>query len=101
MTLRMSSDRVAFAMHPADQLRIAMSTLAEHEERCTSSVCLEDVENLRGEHRIRPIVKRQGDDRLVGRQPADHRDEELTARVPDRVGEKRDRDDRNFARHRF
>ncbi len=66
MVLRMAADRVAAPGHFADEMRIALSHLADHQERRLDPMRVERVEDGRGLARNRAVV--EGEDHLVAQE---------------------------------
>ena len=55
----MIPNRVPLGNDSAQEFRVLLNILSAHEERCRNALLAEDVEDLRGKRRRRPVVKGQ------------------------------------------
>jgi hypothetical protein len=62
----MIANRVSGSCNPSYQLWVPLGSLTKHEERGSRRMPFKDIEQTRGKFRMRPIVKRQRSDRILG-----------------------------------
>jgi len=79
------SDFVPGIFDPRHQLRVTKSAFADEEKGGLGVVSRKDVEYLRREDRMRTVIKRQGNQRTIGRDPV----EEVGSAVLDRTEDAR------------
>lgn len=81
MTPRVIAERMSRAYHAVQQIRVTRRRFADDKKGRAHVFFFEHVKNRLGVAAVRPVIERQRDDAVSGRNAGERRTEEVTARI--------------------